>query len=308
MSCTFRDESPGEQDKSKGRLKGIWLTMLYFVIELVTGILANSVAMIGDSFHMLTDALVQILTHNSRRVRNIPPRDSCIGYLSFGFRRLETMVTLFNIILLVCVKIWMLYGVYSRFLYGHHEINTTPVFFVATVGLIINLKVSKLWHVHEHDHGEDGIKSANLHIKDDLYGSMAVIASTAVIFVVSLFGYKIYWFDSLAAMFIFGLLWRTTFRIARSAAGILMEAAPVGLDFEKVRASIRSVYGVDDVLDLRISKIGSGFTVVTCRVTIKSHALHDFIPGLIEIQLKEEFPELKNAHFTVEPRCCSDPA
>jgi len=308
MSCTFQDEGLDEHIKSRGLRRGIWFTALYFFIELATGIFANSLAMVADSFHMLVDTLVQIVTYHSRNFRNLPPKNSIVGYLSFGFRRLEILVTLFNVLLLVCVKIWMLYEIYSRFTYGHHKVATPLVFLVAILGLVINLKVSKLWHVHDHDHTEDGIKSASLHIKDDLYGSVAVIASTSIMFIASLLGYKIYWLDSIAAMFIFGLLWKTTFRITKSTIGILMEAAPMSIDFEKVRNSMRQVFGVDDVLDLHINKIGPSLVVLTGQVSIKSHALHDFVPRLLEDQIKEEFPELKNVHLTIETRCYLDPA
>lgn len=304
MSCSFQGESPGQHDKSKGLRKGIWLTVLYFIIELATGIFANSLAMVGDSFHMLVDAFVQILTYYSRNLRNLSPRNSFVGYLSFGFRRIETVATLFNVILLVCVKIWMLYGVYSRFFHGYEKVESSLVFFVAVIGLAINLKVSKLWHIHKDDHTEDGIKSADLHIKDDLYGSVAVIVSTVGISLASLFGYKIYWLDSLAAMFIFGLLWKTTFRIAKSAAGIFMEAVPADIDFEKALALVKQVDGVEKISDFHIVKIGSGLIVITGHVWINNHDLHDTIPELMKSKLTVEFPELKNAHVTLELRCC----
>ncbi len=308
MNCTFQEDSLVEHNKSFGLQMGIWLTALYFVVELATGIFANSLAMVGDSFHMLVDVLVQILTYRSRNLRNLPPKNSAIGYLSFGFRRIETMVILFNVFLLIGVKIWILYEVYLRFFYGHNKIVTPVVFFVAVIGLAINFKVSRLWHVHEHDHTEDGIKSANLHIRDDLYGSVAVIVSTAGMFIASLVGYKIYWLDSLAAMFIFGLLWKTTYRITKSAVGILMEAVPIGIDFDRALILAKQVDGVEDVLDFHISKVGSGLVVLTGQVLVKSHDFHDSVPGLIENSLRAEFPELKNAHLTIETRCSSDPA
>lgn len=304
MSCTFQDESLDEGKQFKDFRKGMWLTALYFIVELVTGFLIHSVSMVGDSFHMFTDLSVQLLTYKSRKLRSTPPRNSMFGYMSFGFRRIEVLVTIFNVLLLLAVKVWMVYEIYMRLFYRQMEIFTTWMLVVALIGLFVNIKVLSFWHEHGHSHSEDSIKSVRLHIRDDLWSSVIVIVSA----VVMMFGENLFWVDSIAAIGIAFLLLKTSYGIFKSATGIIMEAVPPEIDFEKVIASIKSVYGVNDVLDLHINKIGSGLVVLTGQVSIRSHLLHDFVPELIETQLQEEFPELKNVHLTIETKCYLDPA
>lgn len=300
MSCTFREDADDERHKLGNLKKGVSVTLAFFVVELVTGYLANSLAMIGDSIHMFADGIILILTFWAYKLRSIPPRNSVVGYLSFGFRRLELLVIIFNTILVGSAIFWILREAYLRFRFGHTEVIAWPVFVVGILGFAVNFIIFKTLNVHSH---EEGIKSAIACAKTDALNSVAVIFGSLAI----LIDRRLFWFDTLAALTITGMLVWSFRNMPRVIFNMIMEATPIGLDFEKVAASIKQVYGVDDVLDLHINKIGSGFIVLTGQVSIKSHVLHDFIPGLIEVQLKEEFPELQNAHFTFETRCYLDP-
>jgi len=123
-----------------------------------------------------------------------------------------------------------------------------------------------------------------------------------------LFGYELYWVDSLAALFIVFLLLKTSLRILRSTLGIFMEAAPIDLNFESVANCIIKVDGVSGLPDLHIARVGFGLTIVIAKVTIRDHALHDCIPGLIKDALRSNFPELGDFHQFIEVECLANPA
>jgi len=302
MSCIFKEDADNECYKFGDLKRAIYITLAYFAIELTTGFLANSLAMIGDSIHMFTDGIVLILTFWAYKLRSFPPRDSIVGYLSFGFRRLELLIIILNTTLVGTAIFWIIKESYLRLTLRHIEVAAWPVLLVGALGFVINLTVFRTLNVHSH--GEEGIKSAIACTLTDALGSIAVIIGSAVI----LIDQRLFWFDILAALTIASMLVWSFRKTPGVIFNMIMEAAPVGLDFEKVRTSIKQVYGVDDVLDLHINKIGSSLVILTGRVLIKSHVLHDFIPGLIEVQLQEEFPELKNIHLIVETRCSTDPA
>ncbi|GEM_PF-5888014 len=302
MSCTFLEDADDERHKLGDLKKGIFITLAYFAVELTTGYLTNSLAMIGDSIHMFADGIVLILTFWAYRLRSIPPRNSVVGYLSFGFRRLELLIIILNTTLVGMAIFWIIKESYLRLRFGHIEVLAWPVFFVGVLGFLVNLAVFKTLSVHSHE--EEGIKSAIACALTDALSPIAVIIGSVAI----LIDQRLFWFDTLAALTIAGMLAWSFRKTPRVILNMIMEAVPVDIDFEEVAASIKKVYGVDDVLDLHINKIGSGLVVLTGQVSIKSHVLHDFVPGLISIQLQEEFPELKNAHLTVETRCCRDPS
>lgn len=297
MSCVFRENVEDERHKLRNLKTGIFITLVYFTVEFITGYLVNSLAMIGDSVHMFADGVVLILTFWAYKLRSIPPRNSVVGYLSFGFRRLELLIIIINTTLVSSAIFWIVKESYLRLRFGHVEVIAWPMFLVGVLGFIVNLIVFKTLNVHSYE--EEGIKSAVACALTDALSSVVVIIGSIVI----LINQRLFWFDILAALTIAGMLAWSFRKIPRAIFNMIMEAAPIDINFEKITDSIGKVYGVDDVLDLHINKIGSGLVVLTGQVAIKSHVLHDFIPGLIKTQLQEEFPELKNAHLTIETKC-----
>lgn len=302
MSCTFREDAHDQHHKLSDLKKGIFITLAYLVVEFVTSYLTHSLAMLGDSMHMFTDSMVLTLTFFAYKLRSIPPRNSVVGYLSFGFRRLELVIIVLNTVLVGSAIFWILKEAYLRLRFGQVEIIAWPVFLVGILGFVVNLMVFRTLSVHSHE--DEGIKSAIACALTDALGSIAVVIGSVAI----LIDQRFFWIDTLAAIMITGMLIWSFRKTPRVIFNMIMEAVPSDIDFEKVTDSILHVYGVDDVLDLHINKIGSGFVVLTGQVSIKSHALHDFIPGLVKIQLQEEFPGLKNVHIIIETKCVHDPA
>lgn len=297
MSCTFGEDVFANRHKLNDLKKAIYITIAFFVIEFTTSYLTHSLSMFSDSIHMLTDGMIMILTFWVYKSRSMPPRNSIVGYLSFGFRRLELLVIILNTSLVGVAIFWIIKEAYSRLIFGHDEVIAWPVFFIGMIGFVVNMIVFRILNVHSHE--EEGIKSAIACAITDALSSVAVILGSVII----LINQRLFWFDTLIALSIAGMLIWSFRKTPRVIFNMIMEATPINVDFEKVQFSISHVYGVDEVLDLHINKIGSGLVVLTGQVSIRNHSLHDFIPDLIKIQLQEEFPELKNAHLTFETRC-----
>lgn len=302
MSCTFQENTHDEQLKLSGLKKGAIITFIFFAVEFATSYLTNSLAVFGDSIHMFADGIIMTLTFWVYKLRSIPPRNSVVGYLSFGFRRLELLIIILNTTLVGMAIFWIIRESYLRLTSGHVEVIAWPVFLVGAIGFAVNLTVFRTLNVHSHE--EEGIKSAVACALTDALGSVAVIVGSVAI----LIDRSLFWVDTTAALAIAGMLIWSFRKTPRVILNMIMEATPADIDFKKVVSSIKQVYGVDDVLDLHINKISSSLIVMTGQISIESHVLHDFIPGLIKAQIQEEFPELKNAHLTFETRCCIDPA
>lgn len=297
MTCAFKEDVHDEHRKLGDLKIAILITMTYFAIEFAAGYFTNSLAAIGDSIHMLTDGVVLVLTFWAYKFRSAPPRNSVIGYLSFGFRRLELLVMILNTFLVGTAIFWILKESYLRLRFGNFEVFAWPVFLVGILGFIVNMTVFRILNVHSHE--EEGIKSAIACALTDALSPVAVIIGSVAI----LINPHLFWFDTLAALAIAGMLAWSFRNMPRVIFNMMMEAAPLGVDFEKIRDSMKEIPGVDEVSDLHINKIGSGLTVLTGSVLIENHGLHDSVPVLIENKLKKEFPELKNAHFTIKTVC-----
>lgn len=302
MSCTFRENIHDEHLKLDDLKRGIFITLSYFAVEFVTGYVTHSLAMLGDSIHMLTDGMVLILTFWVYKMRSVLPRNSAIGYLSFGFRRLELLIIIANTFLAGTAIFWIAKESFTRLTLRHVEVIPWPIFVVGIIGFLINLTVFKT--LSRHNHEEDGIKSAISCAITDALGSVTVIIGSVAV----LIDHRLFWVDTLAALIIAGMLTWSFRKTPKIIFSMIMEAAPMEVDFDKVMNSIRQVSGVDDVLDLHINKISSGLIVLNSKVLINSHALHDSTPNLIRSHLQEEFSELKNVHLIIETSCSSDPA
>lgn len=302
MSCTFKPDLSDEHHKLADLKKGVYLTLIYCTVEFATGILTNSLAMTGDSFHMFTDTLALMFTYWAYKLRSVGPGNSPFGYLSFGWLRLELVATITNVLLVGGTVCWIIWEAYGRLRYGSSEIVSLPMFLVAITGFVVNITIFR--KLHAHSHSEDGIKSAIACALTDAVSPLIVMAGAAII----VFNPRLYWIDSLAAIAIAGLLTWSFRELPPSIAGIILEATPTDIDYDRILEAIRAVDGVEDVSDLHIRKVGSGFIDLTAHIRVRNHDLHDTIPVSVRNTLKDNFPELGNFHQTVEVECFSNPA
>lgn len=265
------------------------LTLGFAAIEAVTGFLANSLALIADAGHMVTDSMALGLALFAQMLARRPPSPRH----SFGFGRSEALAAFINGLAMLGVVGWILYEAAQRFV-DPPEVRGAMVFVVAAVGLCINLAVAWLL---SRDQGNINTRAALVHVMGDLLGSVAALVSGAVIY---LSGWMT--IDPLLSVVVSMLILRSTLRILRESYHILMEGVPHHIDYLQVGADLAAIDGVLSVHDLHVWEMAAGQTALIGHLEVRSL---DEWPRLL-VAIKAMLLERHGIdHVTLQPEIAS---
>ena len=254
-----------------------WTQLIFFIVELVGGILTNSLALLADAGLMFSDVAALGLSLLALRWAAKPPTSQN----TYGYHRLEILVALLNGLALWAMAAYIFYEAYGR-IFQPPQINTVPMLIIATLGLGINLfGVFILYPSREHN---INLRSAFLHLLADSLGSVAVIAAGAAIL---LKGW--YWFDPLAGGVIGVMIILGSWQLVREATEILMEATPRHIDLEEVAGALEAHPLVDTVHDLHIWTITSGIYALSVHVGVSNNEDRDCLTWELEEILRHRF-------------------
>jgi cobalt-zinc-cadmium efflux system protein len=232
------------------------LTFGYMLAEAVGGYLANSLALLSDAGHMLTDVAALTLSLFAVRFASRPatPRKT------YGFYRLEILAALANGVTLIVLSLLICVEAYDR-LRRPEAVQGWTLIWISTGGLAVNL-ISAWMLSHSHDENLN-IRGALLHVLGDLLGSVAAIAAGVMII---WRGWV--WADPLFSVVISLLIIYSSWRLVADAVNVLLEGAPSHINAAAVEEAMRSSPGVRAVHDLHIWTITSGRHAVTAHVVI----------------------------------------
>lgn len=233
------------------------LTALMMIVEFAGGLLSNSLALVSDAGHMLTDtsvlALALLAFYVSRKATATPER-------TFGYLRLEILSALFNGAALLLVAGVILFESYQRYLHPA-QVQSQLMLAVAAAGLLANLLGA--WVLSSGRRENLNIKAAFWHILSDAVSSVGVIAGGLLIYFT---GWLI--IDPLLGALIALLIIRGACDILSEAVEILLEATPRDIKLDEVIREIKSIKGVLDLHDVHIWTITSGFRALAAHVEI----------------------------------------
>jgi cobalt-zinc-cadmium efflux system protein len=232
------------------------LTTVFLVAEVVGGLLTGSLALLADAGHMASDSaaigLALFAFWLSRRPAT-PNR-------SFGYRRAEILAALFNGMTLVAISIWIFVEAYRRF-QEPPEVLGGWMMAVAVLGLVVNLAGASIL---TRSGGESlNLQGALRHVMADALGSAGAIVASLVI-VLTGWVYA----DPIVSALIGLLVLASSWTLLRDSMNILLEQAPRGLDVEEVGRKMVEVEGVEEVHDLHVWEITSGFPALAAHVLV----------------------------------------
>ncbi|MFB6962318.1 cation diffusion facilitator family transporter [Streptomyces sp. NPDC056309] len=268
------------------------ITLTVMVVEIVGGLLADSLALVADAAHMATDALGLGMALLAIHFANRPPS----GNRTFGYARAEILAALANCLLLLGVGSYVLYEAVQRFLTPAPTNGGLMIVFGA-IGLVAN-SISLMLLMRGQKESLN-VRGAFLEVAADALGSVAVMISAAVIL---LTGWQAA--DPVASLLIGLLIVPRTFRLLRETLDVLLEAAPKNVDMDEVREHILELDGVEDVHDLHAWTITSGLPVLSAHVVVRSDALsaigHEKLLHELQGCLGDHF-DVEHCTFQLEP-------
>ena len=261
------------------------LTLLFAMVEVVTGFISNSLALISDAGHMVTDAASLGLALLAQIIAKRPPS----ARHSFGFGRAEALAAFVNGLAMLAVVAWIVFEAVRRFA-TPQAVEGATVFIVASVGLAINLGVAWLL---ARDQASINTRAALVHVMGDVLGSVAAIVAGAVIFLTG-------WMqiDPLLSVLVSLLILKSTVAILRESYHSLMEAVPNTIDYLKVGADLAQVPGVLSVHDLHVWDMSPGQPALIGHLKIRSLREWPEVLALINAMLLERHGI---DHVTLQP-------
>jgi cobalt-zinc-cadmium efflux system protein len=221
------------------------LTLLFAVIEVVFGFLSNSLALISDAGHMVTDSAALGLALLAQLIAKRPPT----AKKTFGFGRAEALAAFVNGLVMLGVIAWI--GIEAMQRLRHPEnVQGTMVMIVAAIGLSINVIVA--W-VLSHDKESMNTKAALIHVMGDLLGSVAAIISGAIIAYTG-------WMpiDPLLSIFVSLLILKSTIAVLKESYHFLMKGVPHHIDYLQIGDDLEATPGVISVHDLHVWDMSPG--------------------------------------------------
>ncbi|MFI8167407.1 cation diffusion facilitator family transporter [Streptomyces sp. NPDC085931] len=277
----------------RGRLRvALAITLGVVAVQIVGGVLADSLALVADSAHMATDALGLAMALLAIHFANRPPSDRA----TFGYARAEILAALANCLLLLGAGGYVVYESVQRFLTPAQTEGRLALLFGA-IGLVANLVSLALLMRGQKE--SLNVRGAFLEVAADALGSLTVIVSAVVIM---LTGWQAA--DPVASLVIALMIVPRTLKLLRETLDVLLEAAPKGVDMAQVRAHILATDGVEDVHDLHAWTITSGMPVLSAHVVVSSETLnatgHEKMLHELQNCLGDHF-DVEHCTFQLEP-------
>lgn len=263
----------------------------FMIVEVIGGVLTNSLALLSDAGHMLSDAISLAVALAAFKMGE-KVADSA---RTFGYRRFEILAAVFNGVTLIVIAVFIVAEAAGRFV-NPPEIATTGMLVIAVLGLVVNIIVAKILMSGD-THDNLNMKGALLHVFGDLLGSVAaIVAALSIMF----FGWG--FMDPLASVIVAVLIAVSGFRILRQSLNVLMEGVPENIDVDTVINTINNIEGVEDAHHLHVWSISSGMNALSVHIvvngTLNVHETQKIIHR-IEEQIKHENIE----HVTVQVEC-----
>jgi cobalt-zinc-cadmium efflux system protein len=234
----------------------LFITATLMIAEFVGALYTNSLALLADSGHMLTDVAALSLSLGAAwfATRRATPRKT------FGFYRVEILAALLNGVILVLIALGIFYAAYHR-LANPPEVEAGWMLVVACVGLIANV-LSAYLLFGEHRHSLN-VRGAMFHVVSDAIGSAGAIVASIVIL---LTGY--YAADPAISILVGLLILSSSWVLIRDAVDILLESTPAHVNIVALQGDLRCIAGVESVHDLHVWTLTSGVLAMSCHVVI----------------------------------------
>ena len=251
----------GRADDRRRLVLVLLVTSTVVVVEAVGAWLSGSLALLADAGHMLTDAAGIVIALSASLIagRPVSPRRT------FGYHRAEIFAAVLNALVLLGVCGYLAYAG-TRRLIDPADVDAGEMLVFATVGLAANL-VSLLLLMSRRDSSLN-MRGAYLEVFSDALGSVLAIAAGLLVL-----GTGFLRADSIASLLIAAMVLPRAWALLREAGGVLLEAAPAGVDVEEVREHLCVVAGVVDVHDLHAWTITSGMPALSAHVTVTEASL-----------------------------------
>ena len=230
----------------------------YMIVEAIGGYLTNSLALLSDAGHMLSDAVslgiaLLAFTFSEKAANNSK---------TYGYKRFEILAAVINGVTLMLIALFIFYEAIERFA-NPPEVATNGMLIISSIGLAVNILVAWIMLRGSDTKENLNMRGAFLHVISDMLGSVgAIIAALLIIF------FDWGWADPLASVIVAVLVLRSGYYVTKASLHVLMEGVPSNVDIKDVIKTIKQEKEIAGVHDLHIWSITSGLNALSCHVVV----------------------------------------
>lgn len=275
---------------SRPLILALTITASFTVIELVGGILSDSLALMSDAGHMFTDTLAIGLSLAAMKVAMRPANAG----KTFGYLRAEILAALVNGASLVFISVLIIYESWRR-LTSPPEIDANLMLIVASLGLVAN--GAGVYLLHDRSKATLNERGAFLHMFGDLLSSVAVIVGALVMIVAD-----VWIVDPILSVMISVIILAGAWKLVTQSTSILLESTPSHIDLEDLSKGLMGIDGVTGIHDLHVWTLSSGLHAMSAHLVVKDRMLSD-CSGVVQMgesMLRERFGI---SHTTIQVEC-----
>lgn len=252
--------TPVHQGNARRLQYAVALTGGFMLVEIIAGLMLNSIALLADAAHMFTDTLALVLALVAFRLARQPSN----AQKTYGYHRYEILAAAFNALLLLAAAGYIVFEAWQRAL-APEPVRAGGMLIVAVIGLVVNLLCMRLLAAGAKE--QLNVKSAYLEVWSDALASVGVIVGAALI---SWTGWV--WIDTAIALAIAAMVVPRTWAMLAESAHILLQGTPKELDLLQLESAMLAIPGVRSVHDLHVWVLTSGKNSLTAHVVHEPQA------------------------------------
>jgi cobalt-zinc-cadmium efflux system protein len=255
------------------------ITLGIMIAEAVGGWLTNSLALLSDSGHMLSDTGSLALSLMAVWFAAKPASPS----KSYGYHRFEILAALLNGLALFAIALVIIWEAYSRFM-EPQAVNSGPMMLIAFIGLVANLVSAWVLLKQSDVKGNINLRSAYLHMISDALGAVGAI-------IAGFFMYQFGWYiaDPVISVVVSLLILKGAWSVVRQSIHILMEGTPGKVDIAAIHAALATIAGVINIHDVHVWTVASGYEVFSCHMLVRTGVNSSQVLSQVVPLLEQQF-------------------
>ncbi|MDH6575798.1 cation diffusion facilitator family transporter [Kitasatospora sp. MAP5-34] len=258
-------------------VSALTLIVVFMAGEVIVGYAAQSLALISDAAHMLTDAASIVLALIAMRLSARPAR----GGYTYGLKRAEILSAQANGVTLLILSVWLAYEAIQR-LISPPDVRGSLVLITALVGIVVNLAAA--WCMSKANRTSLNVEGAFQHVVTDLYAFIATAVAGAIMLATGFLRA-----DAIASLVVVALMLRAGIGLVRASGRIFLEAAPAGIDPDAVADQLVSAPEVVEIHDLHIWEITSGQPAISAHILVAPGGDCHAVRRDLQRQLRDDY-------------------
>ncbi|AZA81776.1 cation transporter [Chryseobacterium lactis] len=263
------------------------LSGTYLIAEVIGGIVTNSLALLADAAHMLTDVVGLLLAYIAIRIGE---RKADISK-TFGYYRTEILAAVINAVVLLGISIYVLIEAYRRF-QDPPEVQSKSMLIVAGIGLIVN--IVGLMILRKDSEASLNMKGAYFEVLSDMLTSVGVMIAGVIMLTTGW-----YYADPLISAAIGLLIFPRTWKLLKEAINVLLEGTPKDVDIVELRKSLEQTPGVKNVHDLHLWSLTSSMNAMSAHIVKDGVSTQNQLLKTLTDQTTENF-KISHTTFQIE--------